>query len=182
VAATIEDLRRASDAVGALIARIDATQWDLPTPCTDWNVRHLVSHLVFGNRVFVARLSGSAMPDRNADQLGDNAAAAFLDTAADLRNELRPSGVLERSYPGPLGVITGAETLQIRLYDLLAHGWDLEQATGIPANLSEDVAAQSLVFVRHQLAGAPRTGRFAEPQPCPDTAPAIEQLAAFLGR
>ncbi len=168
--------------MGAVIARIDENQWDLPTPCTEWNVRDLVSHLVFGNRVFVARLSGDEMPDRHADQLGDDAAAAYVDTAADLLDALRPEGVLERRYPGPLGVITGLETLQIRLYDLLAHGWDLEQATGLPVDLPEDAAAESLEFVRGQLATAPRTGRFAEPQLVPDTAPAIDRLAAFLGR
>jgi uncharacterized protein (TIGR03086 family) len=182
VAAGLEDLGRASDAVGAVIARIDADQWDLPTPCTDWNVRQLVSHLVFGNRVFLARLSGAAMPDRTADHLGDDPAAAFRNTASDLQEALSRAGVLERSYPGPLGVITGAETLQIRLYDLLAHGWDLEQASGIPANLPADAAAESLVFVRRQLATAPRTGRFAEPQSCPENAPAIDRLVAFLGR
>lgn len=165
-----------------MIAGIGADQWELPTPCTEWNVRTLVGHLVFGNRVFTARLTGEPMPDRNTDQLGDDAGAAFLTTASHLQAALRPEGVLERSYPGPLGTITGAETLQIRLYDLLAHGWDLEQATGIPADLPEDVAAESLEFVRNQLASMPRAGRFADPQPVADDARAIEQLVAFLGR
>jgi uncharacterized protein (TIGR03086 family) len=81
-----------------------------------------------------------------------------------------------------LGNATGAERLQIRLYDLLAHGWDLGQATGIPARLPSDLAEQALAFVRDQLSTQPRTGRFTEPQPIDDTATAIERLAAFLGR
>ena len=39
-----------------------------------------------------------------------------------------------------MGSATGGERLQIRLYDLLAHGWDLAQATGIPLRLPEDLA------------------------------------------
>jgi len=39
---------------------------------------------------------------------------------------------LNRSYAGPLGIATGSDRLQIRLYDLLAHGWDIAEATGQP--------------------------------------------------
>jgi len=33
-----------------------------PTPCTEWNVRDLVNHLVGMNLVFVALFEGSPMP------------------------------------------------------------------------------------------------------------------------
>jgi hypothetical protein len=72
--------------------------------------------------------------------------------------------------------------LQIRLYDLLTHGWDLAEAPAIPANLPDDLTEQALAFARDQLSSQPRTGRFAEPQPIDDTGSAIERLAAFLGR
>ena len=34
-----------------------------PTPCTEWNVRDLVNHLVGMNLVFVALFEGSSMPN-----------------------------------------------------------------------------------------------------------------------
>jgi uncharacterized protein (TIGR03086 family) len=82
----------------------------------------------------------------------------------------------------PLGTATGAERLQIRLYDLLAHGWDLAQATGQPAALPEDLAEQALAFAHTYLADQARPGRFAPAQLAADHAPAIERFAAFLGR
>jgi uncharacterized protein (TIGR03086 family) len=99
-----------------------------------------------------------------------------------MRDAFKHPGVLRRTYTGPLGNGTGAEILQIRLADLLTHGWDLAQATAIPADLPEELAEQALAFMRIQRANRPRTTRFAEPHPIDDTAPAIEQLAAFLGR
>ena len=81
-----------------------------------------------------------------------------------------------------LGRASGAERLQIRLYDLLAHGWDLAQATEQPADLPDDLAEQSLAFARTQLTGQARPGRFGPAQVAPEQAPAIERLAAFLGR
>jgi uncharacterized protein (TIGR03086 family) len=91
-------------------------------------------------------------------------------------------GVLERAYHGPLGTATGAERLQIRLYDLLAHGWDLAQATEQPADLPDDLAEQSLAFARTQLTEQARPGRFGPAQIVAEPAPAIERLVAFLGR
>lgn len=63
-----------------------------------------------------------------------------------------------------------------------AVGGRLVQATGVVAELPDDLAERALGFVRSQLAGQPRGGRFADSQPIRDDAPAIERLAAFSGR
>ena len=81
-----------------------------------------------------------------------------------------------------MGTATGAERLQWRIADLLTHGWDLVQATGVVAELPEDLVEQALTFVRAQLPSQPRAGRFADPQPIRDNAPAIDRLATFTGR
>jgi uncharacterized protein (TIGR03086 family) len=72
--------------------------------------------------------------------------------------------------------------LQIRLYDLLAHGWDLARATGQPVDLPDDLAEQSLSFACKQLDGQSRQGRFGAAQNAGENAAAIERVAAFLGR
>jgi len=179
---SVKDLARACEALGDLIAEIRPEQWTEPTPCTDWNVRDVVEHLVGMDLVFAAMIEGGPLPERGADRLGDDPAAAFRASAASLQAAFSQPGVLERSFRSPMGSATGAERLQIRLYDLLAHGWDLAQATGIPVRLPEELAEQALTFTQAQLATQPRTGRFAEPQPVEETAPALDRLAAFLGR
>ena len=87
-----------------------------------------------------------------------------------------------RSQTTPLGIATGAERLRWRIADLLVHGWDLGQATGIRAGLPDDLVEQALTFVRAQLPSQPRTGRFDDPRPVSDDAPVIDQLVAFTGR
>jgi uncharacterized protein (TIGR03086 family) len=180
--AWVEQLGRAFAAVGDLITKVRPEQWSAPTPCTDWTVRQLVDHLIGMNRVFAALLSDEPPPRRAADHIEDDPVGAYRDSAARLQAVFDQSGVLERTYRGPLGEATGAERLQIRLYDLLAHGWDLAQATGQPAALPDDVAEQALAFVRIQLTEQARPGRFGPAQRVADHAPAIERLAAFLGR
>ncbi|MFE7468339.1 TIGR03086 family metal-binding protein [Streptomyces sp. NPDC057499] len=179
---SVAGLARSCTSVGDLLAEVRPEQWKEPTPCTDWNVREVVAHLVGMDLVFAAMIEGGPMPERGVDRLGDDPVGAYRTSSASLLAAFSAPGVLERSYASPLGSATGAERLQIRLYDLLAHGWDLAQATGIPARLPEDLAEQALAFARAQLSPQSRTGRFAEPHPVEETAPAIDRLAAFLGR
>ena len=133
------------------------------------------------NLVFVAMLEGSPTPERGADRLGADPAAAYRRSAAALQAAARP-GVLERSQATAVGVATGIERLQWRIADLLTHGRDLAQAAGVAAGLPGDLVEQALSLVRTQLPGQPRAGRFADPQPVQDDASAIDRLAALTGR
>ncbi|MFG3514290.1 TIGR03086 family metal-binding protein [Streptomyces bobili] len=181
-AVSVDHLARAHGPVGDLIAAIRPEQWKAPTPCAEWDVRGVVEHLVGMDLVFAAMIEGGPMPERGADRLGDDPVRAYRASSAALETAFSAPGVLQRSFHSPMGSATGAERLQIRLYDLLAHGWDLAQATGIPLRLPEDLAGRSLAFAEVQLPSQNRTGRFAEPRPVEATAPAIDRLAAFLGR
>jgi uncharacterized protein (TIGR03086 family) len=179
----VEQLRRTDDAVAGLISNIRADQWSAPTPCTDWTARQVVNHLIGMNRVFVALLADEPPPPRPpAGHAEADPVAAFRQSAAALRDAFGRAGVLEREYHGPLGTASGADRLQIRLYDLLAHGWDLAQAIGQPAGLPGDLAEQSLAFARSQVTDQARPGRFGPAKIVAEEAPAIERLVAFLGR
>lgn len=177
-----DGLARASAVLGDLIDGIAPDQWTAPTPCTEWSVRDVVSHLVGMNLVLTALFEQNPMPERGVDHLGADPAGAFRRSAADLEVAAARPGALEESRRTAVGVATGAERLQWRIADLLTHGWDLVQATGIEVDLPEDLAEQSLVFARAQLPNQPRAGRFADPRPIADDGPAIDRLAAFTGR
>jgi uncharacterized protein (TIGR03086 family) len=161
----VEQLGRALDAVAGLISNIRADQWSAPTPCTDWTVRQLVNHLIGMNRVFAALLADQPPPPKpSADHAEDDPVGAYRDSSAALRAAFGRRGVLERTYRGPLGAATGAERLQIRLYDLLAHGWDLAQATGQPAELPEG-SSRTVAGVRPNPAGRAGPPRSLRPGP-----------------
>jgi uncharacterized protein (TIGR03086 family) len=178
----LDGLERASAATGDLIDRIADDQWTASTPCTEWAVRDVVHHLVGMNLVFVAMLEQGPKPERGADPLGADPVGAYRRSAAALQTAASGPGVLERSDVTPMGVSTNAERMQWRIADLLIHGWDLAQATGAAVELPEDLVEQALTLIQAQLPTQPRTGRFADPQPIADDAPAIERLVAASGR
>ena len=73
--------------------------------------------------------------------------------------------------------------MHLRIVEALVHGWDLARATGQPAEFPDDLPERELTFTRGKLADLPPDGRpFAPPRPVADDAPAIDRLAACLGR
>lgn len=176
-----DQLDRSLTAVHSLIENIRDDQWSAPTPCDEWPVRRVVQHLDGMNKVFAAMLAGQPPPERSEIADGD-LARAFRDSSDRLLETFAVPGILDRSFQSPMGTATGRERLMIRMYDLLAHGWDVTRATGQPPALPEDAAEAALAFAHQQVSDASRPGRFAPPQPTPDDAPAIDRLAAYLGR
>lgn len=179
----LADLERASRALADLIAAVRPGQWTAPTPCTEWSVRDLVDHLVGSNLMFLAIFGERPMPERGTDILGDDPVAAYTASANALAAAFARPGLLQETYQGPLGEATGTDRLRFRVTDLLAHGWDLSRALGVPDRLPEDLAEAALAFSRRQLPDeGSRPGRFAAAQPVPAGASAVERLVAFLGR
>jgi uncharacterized protein (TIGR03086 family) len=183
-------LAAALDGAGQLLADVRAPQWDDPTPCSDWTVRQLVNHLVGGHRLYTRVLSGKPLPppDRvgrrgDVDQLGDDPAAAFRTTAEEMMAAFRRPGVLERTHALPAGTLPGPAVVHLRTVETLVHGWDLASATGQAVPFRDEIAADELAF-SEQLLGRLPEGRqpFAPSRPVPDGAPAIDRLAALLGR
>jgi uncharacterized protein (TIGR03086 family) len=182
----IDQLSRALDVCGALISGVGSGQWDGPTPCTELTVRDLVVHVVTGNYVFAEVLAGTPLVAARAGAQvtpdGD-LAAQYRDSARKLTAAYREPGVMEREFVISPGAMPGLGTLHIRIVELLVHGWDLAQATGQAADFPEDIAEQEIDRTQAALEAGPADRRpFDPPQPAAADAPAIDRLAALLGR
>jgi uncharacterized protein (TIGR03086 family) len=179
-------LALALDLTGELVAGVGADQWAGPTPCDEWTVADLVTHMVIGNYMFASILRGTPLAQARstaAVQPGDDLAERYRDAAAKLVDAYGPPGVLEQMFTIPVGTMPGLGTMHIRMVEMLAHGWDLAQATGQATEFPDDLVEQELAFTRPQLAALP-AGRspFRPGQPTADDAPAIIRLVARLGR
>jgi len=186
----VAPLATALEGTGELGAAVTEDQWALPTPCSDWTVRRLVNHVVGGQRLFTRVLGGEQLPPRGQlgrrageDQLGDDPVAAYSTSAADLLAALRAPGALEGTYTVPAATLPGPAIVHLRTVETLVHGWDLARATGRPAPFPEELAEGELAFSRDLLGRMPEERRpFAAPRPVAEDAPAIDRLAALLGR
>ena len=186
----VADCDRAFAAVQQLVDNVRPDQWTAPTPCVDWNVSQLLNHVANGNAVFAGlaagtRPAGPVTPEERAvDRLGDDPAEGFRATGTAMHDAFLTAGFLDNKVDTPmLGPQEGRTIVHMRINELLIHGWDLARATGQPADLPEDLAEGALMLWQTRLAGRPREGMpFDAPQPVAGDAPAIDRLAAFLGR
>jgi uncharacterized protein (TIGR03086 family) len=188
-----EKLASALTGTGHLVAAIGPDEWGLPTPCTGWSVHDVVNHLVGGNLLFVRLLGGEPLPPREelvaasrTDRLADDAAGAYRASAAALVDAFRADGVLERPVTVPAGTFPGIAALQLRIVEALVHGWDVARATGRPLEFPDPLVEDALGFTRATLPRLPPRpegqGPFGAARPAADDAPALDRLAALLGR
>jgi len=180
----LADFDQALAGTDQIVSGIKPGQWSAPTPCGGLDVRAVLGHLVTGHLVFIARVQGLPVPSRAADHLGEDPAAAFRRSGQALRQAFGQPGVLRESYQGPLGPAPGVFLVQVRIVELLGHGWDLARATGQPASYPAGLVERALAQARAGLADRPGGpgAPFAAEVPVPASAPAIDRLAGFLGR
>ena len=183
----LDDLTVAQTAVSALLAGLAPDDWARPSPCEDWDVAGVARHLAVGERAFAISLGGTrydlaAVSAELAGTATGDLPEAYDAGAVALREALTsadPAG----AFPTGLGPMPAPAIAELRTIEALTHGWDVARGAGTRLAVDDAVAeraiAQSLVLMERL---PPERTPFGSPQPVSDDAPAIDRLAALLGR
>jgi uncharacterized protein (TIGR03086 family) len=172
-------VRRAMQEFDGRVRAVGEDQWTLPTPCTEWDVRALVSHVVWGNLTVPPMLEGVPMDDvpLPSDPIGQWAPSAEAAAAA-----LESEGAFEAIVHHTLGDINGEILANFRFADHLIHAWDLARAIGADERLDEELVAYCLERTRPLGSLIAATGRFAPAVPVSERADPQVELLALHGR
>lgn len=159
-----------ADAYGALetvVAGVRTDQWQLPTPCSEWNVTQVVQHAA-GDQLAYAEFLGigngpadnpfapSGTIDGSPSDLvreaieQTSAAWATVDDATETVPTPLPHGALAT----PIAAVMCA-------LDAAVHAWDIAIATGQPSPLTDELATRLLTAAR-AIHPAPGSGEAAE--------------------
>ncbi|MEU6892581.1 TIGR03086 family metal-binding protein [Streptomyces sp. NPDC046557] len=181
------DLSTAVALAGRTLAAVRPDQYDSPTPCEEFDVRRLSSHLVAVVRriAVIGRGEDPFSVPSFADELPDGAwAAAWAPAAAEAEAVWADEGILDRELLLPVGPKPGAVGALIYTNELTVHAWDLAQATGQRPVWDTALVERVLEVVRRSLPAGTRGGRvpFGEVVTVTDDAPAIDRLVAWAGR
>jgi uncharacterized protein (TIGR03086 family) len=117
-------------------------QWTESTPCSDWNVRELVNHVVNEDRWTVPLVAGATIADVgdrfDGDLLGDDPVGNAIDAAKQADAAFGEPGAVDRTVQLSFGETPAEEYLMQLLADHLVHAWDLAAAIGADRRLDPD--------------------------------------------
>lgn len=180
----LEDFDSARYEFARLVTAVDEADLSSGTPCSEWDVRALLNHVVSGTQWFTTVILGEAAPDRTIDQIGMDPVGAFAKRADEYRNAMFAPGALEKNYRHPSGEVSGTMFNAMRVNEYLCHGWDLAIAIGATPNFDDELASRCLAMLEAQLDGRPREqGRgFGVAFEALDAQSNYDRLIAFAGR
>ncbi len=161
-----------------------SADWAAPTPCTDWNVRALVNHVVGEDRWTKPLVDGSTIAEVgdafDGDLLGDDpkilAAAAADEAITAVAERLPAGGKVHLSY----GEEDIEEYISQHVADHLSHAWDLAVATGQKRDLDPELVAEVAAWFRNREDIYRSSGAIAaRPESSSDGDPQSDLLIAF---
>jgi uncharacterized protein (TIGR03086 family) len=169
---------------------VTAELLDRPTPCADWDLQMLLSHVAESMDVICAAVSSGTVLPLGGDPpyppaalpLGDDPvrclrcrAVALLAACADAGPDERLVSIGDAAMPASVTALAGA-------LEIAVHGWDIAAACGSRRPVPPGLAAVLLPVAPLLVTPAIRPGLFADPVEAPAGSGPGDELVAFLGR
>lgn len=178
-------LQAGVDQAEDVIGRIDRGQYDLSTPCHEWNVGELVNHMIGALVMFrdVAEHGECDPAIFGQDLIGDDATKSLVTAGHEAIAGWSAPGKIDGMAKLPFGEMPARFALQLPSMDMLVHSWDLAKATGLDVDWNQALVSDVKAFSEENLAEPELRGDdFAPPVQVGEAADDLSALVAFLGR
>lgn len=181
-----QEMTAAADASSRVVGNVRPGQFGDPTPCTEWDVRTLLNHLILWTSYSLER---RAHGESVAPELMEKDFAAEPDFSADYRNQLDRAlaawadpAVWDQEL-NVMGSLTPASDVAgLIVAEMVLHGWDLAVATGQSYTVDDNAAAAALAAVEANADLFRQYKGFAEPVTIAAGAPVLDKTLALTGR
>lgn len=180
-------LDQAHNALRTVINGVADDQWNLPTPCSQWNVTQVLQHAAGDQHGFAAAITGTGCPTEDpfapSGTLTTSAATLAEDAirAAAAAWATIDHNATEVAVPVPPGQLPASVGAGACALDAAVHAWDIAMATGQPSPLTPDHAGELLVVARQIVEPLRGFGAYA-PALAPQPDDAVVDLLHYLGR
>jgi uncharacterized protein (TIGR03086 family) len=173
----------------ALVAGVGAEQWHDDTPCSEWDVRTLVHHLL-DEQLWVPLLFEGLTIDQVGDRfegdlLGDDAstwAGLVASSIEEAHVAVAKLDALKRTVHLSFGDTSGQEYVMQLTADLAIHAWDLARATGQDDAIDPHAVALLLPWAKANAELLAGSGMFGSPIGVGPDAPDEVRLLGLIGR
>ncbi len=170
------------DHTHGVIAGVKPDQLGNPTPCSEWDVRGLLTHALGVVAGIGAAVGGETTVAADSFVLDDDAATQFRSLADRTLAAWTAAGLEGETNIGA-GPMPRQAAISINLLDTATHCWDIARATGQPEALPTELADVVLGICKGVVTDEIRgfAGFHAAVTVAEDADPTT-QLVAFLGR
>lgn len=169
----------------AMVSIVDPEQLSNSTPCTEWDLGHLLGHLFYELAWVPDIAEGKTIEEvgnkYDHDLMGEDLKASWQKLAAKAQkvvNGANPNQIAHLSYADvPL-----SQYLQEISGDLLIHSWDVGQAISCTLLFDKDLAKAIYSFSLPRADEYDKSGLFGPRPSVPPDADIEIKLLAFFGR
>lgn len=153
------------------------SDWDGPTPCADWPLRQLVSHMAAANNGYAAAADGATSDAWTEADLGQDPRRYYAESADRVVKAFESAE--PRLWLPHLGAkVPSQEAIGYHLLDSVVHAWDVAAALGRTLALEPDLVAAAQEVASqdgpHRATFGPATGA--------DETDPLRKLLARTGR
>lgn len=180
---------RCGQRFAALVAGVGPGQWHDGTPCSEWDVRTLVHHLLYEQCWVPPLFEGLGLEqvgDRfEGDLMGDDASAwpgLLASSIEQAHAAVAQPGALDRTVHLSFGDASGREYAIQLVADFAIHAWDLARATGQDDTLDPGAVALLLPWSEANAELLAGSGMFGVRIDAALDAPDDVRLLGLLGR
>jgi uncharacterized protein (TIGR03086 family) len=178
--------RSSSERFGELVRSVGADQWTDPTPCSEWDVRALISH-VHGETLWVPELfegrTIAEVGDRlDGDLLGEDPVRAWEDAMGPAIDAVTRTGAMPRIVHLSFGDVPGEEYARQLFSDFVIHGWDLARGIGVDDTLDPTWVEMLYAMLQPRETELKSYGIYGDMVTPPTDADLQTKLLAVVGR
>jgi uncharacterized protein (TIGR03086 family) len=172
----ITNHRSACSGFSAIVAQGEGS-WRNPSPCSEWDARGVVEHVIGFHDELLLRPTGIE-PVRPED----DPVARWALTVPAIRSAVETASSKDlRERPVPAEVDLD-QLLPALTAEVLTHTWDLAKAIGVDPHLDPELCQVSYDFMRANEAQVRSSVMFGAAVSRPNNTDAVTQLIAILGR
>ena len=139
---------RSLDSSINFVKNVSDDAWGNDTPCSDWDVKAVVNHIVYENVWMLALFSGRTIAEVGnefeGDLVGDDPAGVYIRTANEVKAILAEPDAMTRTCQISSGPVSGADYAKELFLDTLIHGWDIAIGSKQDATLDSYLVEQCM--------------------------------------
>jgi uncharacterized protein (TIGR03086 family) len=171
---------------GKRVEQVGDDQWHNRTPCTEWDVRQLVGHVVDEQRWAPYLLSGGTVADAgdrfSGDPLGTDPKAAWRGASSAAREAFEAAGALDHHVTVSSGDISARDYLWDMTVDAAVHAWDLARGIGVDDRLDPELVRRIHTETEKDVESLAASGRFDPPIHVASHVDLQARMLALFGR